>query len=216
LEQWDISLSVDNAEGYAPHTISFTCKIESENQPYTFLYDFGDGTPISILQNEVHTYTYSGTYTASIKVTDLNGNTATKTQKIIVSEVPNQTPGVSAAVTVAVNVNQSEYQVGDQLRLDVTANGNELVDLYVIIIFPGGSFQSVLYPLNFSMINAVLPYQSEISISDEQIFPILDVPLPQGIQKGTYSCYGLVMIPGSDPWDVANWINYAGMNFEFK
>ena len=66
------------------------------------------------------------------------------------------------------------------------------------------------------MTNSIMPYKAGVELSGEQTFPILDVALPPGIPHGTYSCYGLVMIPGSDPWKAENWINFDGKDFEFK
>jgi len=81
-----------------------------------------------------------------------------------------------------------------------------------VSMFPGGFFQTIVYPLNFSMVNAITPYQSGISLSVEQTFPILDIVLPHG----TYTCYGIVMTPGSDPWDDTGWIYFDFKTFEMK
>ena len=41
-------------------------------QPYTWEWDFGDGTTNSLERNPCHTYTSTGQYTATITVTDIN------------------------------------------------------------------------------------------------------------------------------------------------
>ncbi len=52
--------------------------------PYTFMWDFGDGTT-SALQNPVHTYAVSGTYTVTLTTADSQGCTVTSTQNVTVT-----------------------------------------------------------------------------------------------------------------------------------
>ncbi len=124
--------------------------------------------------------------------------------------------GIKTDATIAVNLNQPAYQVGDQLLFSVTANGQVNIDLYVAIMFPGGFFQCVMYPLNFSMVNTLMPYQTGIELSGEKTFPILDFILPKGIPHGTYTCYGIVTPSGSDPWEIESWIHFDYKTFEMK
>ncbi|MBF0467893.1 MAG: hypothetical protein HQK61_03265, partial [Desulfamplus sp.] len=122
--------------------------------------------------------------------------------------------GVKADATIAVNLNKSAYKIGDQLLFSVTANGQKSVDLYVVLMFPGGFFQCIVYPLSFGMTNSIVPYQKAVSLSGEQNFTILDINLPQGIPQGTYTCYGIVTVSGSDPWNTENWIHFDYSSFE--
>jgi len=122
--------------------------------------------------------------------------------------------GVTTGATIAVNLNQPSYKIGDQLMLSVTINGEQSVDLYVALMFPGGFFQTIIYPLNFSMVNSIMPYQTAIALSGEKTFPIMDSALPQGIPHGSYTCYGIVMLPGSDPWNTENWLHFDFKSFE--
>jgi len=61
-------------EGAPPLKVQFTASVEEESGgPFTFSWDFGDGTKSSD-QNPVHTYEKVGEYTATLTVTDQKGN----------------------------------------------------------------------------------------------------------------------------------------------
>ncbi|MCP4117606.1 MAG: PKD domain-containing protein, partial [Desulfobacteraceae bacterium] len=68
-----ISAQSDTASGNAPLNINLGVTVESGASPYTFQWNFGDGTPGSSQQNPEHTYFDAGTYTAEVTVTDDNG-----------------------------------------------------------------------------------------------------------------------------------------------
>ncbi|RLF34307.1 MAG: hypothetical protein DRM98_00895, partial [Thermoplasmata archaeon] len=63
------------------------------NQPYTWLWDFGDGNTSSE-QNPTHTYSQSGTYTVTLTVTDDNGDSDSDTTTAEISS--NQPPVADA------------------------------------------------------------------------------------------------------------------------
>src|SRR5207244_1593124 len=54
----------------APAVVSFAGSAQGGVQPYTFAWDFGDGTPGSAEQGPAHLYSYEGTYVAKLTVTD--------------------------------------------------------------------------------------------------------------------------------------------------
>src|SRR5262249_56543352 len=56
--------------GNAPLTVAFTGSATGGTAPYSFSWNFGDGSPASTLQNPSHTYSTAGTYTATLTVTD--------------------------------------------------------------------------------------------------------------------------------------------------
>ncbi|MEO0312715.1 MAG: hypothetical protein RIQ89_2372 [Bacteroidota bacterium] len=56
--------------GCYPLTVNFT---DASQDAISFGWDFGDGTPNSILQNPSHTYALPGFYTVTHTITDLNG-----------------------------------------------------------------------------------------------------------------------------------------------
>lgn len=54
----------------------------------SYLWDFGDGTPISNQMSPIHVYTIHGTYTVSMVITDLNGCVSSISQNITINSVP--------------------------------------------------------------------------------------------------------------------------------
>lgn len=72
--------------GTAPFNVSFTGSGSGGNPGYTYNWTFGDGGS-SVLQNPYHVYMAAGTYTALLKVKDLNGDTAGASSQITVSGV---------------------------------------------------------------------------------------------------------------------------------
>jgi len=93
----DISPTSDFIGGetniYQGEYIQFTCTGTQGNAPATFLWDFGDGSPTSDLQNPLHQYLIVGVYNVSLSVTDRNGDedSLVKIDYINVSlnEIPN-------------------------------------------------------------------------------------------------------------------------------
>jgi len=124
--------------------------------------------------------------------------------------------GVQTDAIVRVNLNRSEYQIGDELLFSLTVNGKTTVDLYAVLIFPEKYFVTILYPLTLSFPKSIMPYQTSIELSSEQTFSILDIVLPKGLSKGTYTCFGIVTTSGSDPRDAINWIHFDFKTFEMK
>ncbi len=122
--------------------------------------------------------------------------------------------GTDAAATVKAALNQSAYKAGDILRFDTILNGNATIDLYVAIGFPGGFFQSITHPLNFNMVNMLLPYKSDLPVSGEKTYSIIQsLELPDGLLSGEYTLYALIVQQGEDPWDGANWIHFDYQTF---
>ncbi len=65
------NFTANSTKGTAPLNVQFTDK--SNNSPTSWLWDFGDGTT-SIDQNPIHNYSTPGTYTVTLKVTNLAGD----------------------------------------------------------------------------------------------------------------------------------------------
>jgi outer membrane protein assembly factor BamB len=78
------------AEAYGPYNSAMTEPIQFNGEafggtpPYTYHWDFGDGTS-SEEQNPTHTYSNVATYTAIFTVTDNEGNTSTDTAQVTIT-----------------------------------------------------------------------------------------------------------------------------------
>jgi PKD repeat protein len=84
--------------GNAPLSVSFTGSATGGTAPYTYSWNFGDGST-STSQNPSHTYSSAGTYKATLTVTDSASpaNTATSSVTVTVSTVGNPLAATASA-----------------------------------------------------------------------------------------------------------------------
>ena len=80
------TMSVNATEGTAPATFEFKANIVGGVKPYTFSWNFGDGTKEGNKQTVVHTFKEAGTYTVTAGVIDGQHTTGSAGLKIIVKE----------------------------------------------------------------------------------------------------------------------------------
>ena len=87
------------ATGNAPLTVNLTGSATGGTAPYTYSWNFGDGTT-STTQNPSHTYTTAGTYTATLTVTDSSSPAKTATSSVTtnVSAVGNPLAASASAI----------------------------------------------------------------------------------------------------------------------
>lgn len=79
-----VAISANPTSGPAPLPVTFAANVTGGDLPYTFAWDFGDGTT-STTQNPSKTYNADGTYQAKIKVTDADGDVAEVSTTIVVN-----------------------------------------------------------------------------------------------------------------------------------
>ena len=79
-------LTSNATEGTAPATFEFKANIVGGVKPYTFSWNFGDGTKEGNKQTVVHTFKEAGTYTVTATVIDGQHITGSAGLKIIVKE----------------------------------------------------------------------------------------------------------------------------------
>jgi PKD repeat protein len=78
-----VTAAADTTSGTAPLTVNFTGTAANGTQPYTWEWDFGDGSAKSTQQNPSHTYNDPGSYAVTLKVTDSAAKTASDTHLTI-------------------------------------------------------------------------------------------------------------------------------------
>ncbi|HKR07482.1 MAG TPA: PKD domain-containing protein [Bacteroidia bacterium] len=81
------SYTINNNIGCGSLSAHFNCTVPNGT---SWLWDFGDGSPASTLENPVHNYTASGSYTVTLTVTTTSGCDGTKTftNAIIIDPLP--------------------------------------------------------------------------------------------------------------------------------
>ncbi len=77
-----VTATANRACGYAPLNVIFDASAEGGLPPYTYSWNFGDGTPGDTIANPSHSYLTVGTFTATVTVTDSLGRTGTGTVQI--------------------------------------------------------------------------------------------------------------------------------------
>lgn len=73
------------ASGTAPLAVSVTATPAGGTPPYTYDWNFGDGTAHGTTQNANHTFAFGGVFTTVLTVTDAQGHTASQTLTTTVS-----------------------------------------------------------------------------------------------------------------------------------
>jgi PKD repeat protein/Zn-dependent protease len=104
--------------GTVPFTVEFVDL--SDGLPTSWQWDFGDGTG-SWEKNPVHTYTRTGTYTVSLRVTNTGGgDTATKSDYITVIDIPVRAAFTAATLqgTAPLPVQFQDFSTGEVLKWD--------------------------------------------------------------------------------------------------
>ena len=71
--------------GNAPLNVSFTGSATGGTAPYSYSWNFGDGSATSTTQNPSHTYNAAGTFNATLTVTDSSSPAKTATSQVTVT-----------------------------------------------------------------------------------------------------------------------------------
>src|SRR5215472_13697363 len=74
--------------GQVPLNVAFTGSASGGTPPYSYSWNFGDGSAVSTAQNPSHTYNNAGTYTATLTVTDSSSPAKTASSSVSISATP--------------------------------------------------------------------------------------------------------------------------------
>ena len=114
---------------------------------------------------------------------------------------------MSPVPDILAQFNGETFTPGERLEFSVSAKSvPTTIDLYVAILLPSGVFYTFTSaPFSISSPNEIIPYLSGVTAPEE--FAVLDLEVPAGI-GGEYMGCVVATGPGSDPWQIANWLNW--------
>jgi PKD repeat protein len=144
LSSDEIVVQIDaETNGVAGDNMAFNSIVYGGTEPFTYEWDFGDGTPINNQANPLHIFENKGTYTVTLTVTDSNGITDDATTTV---EIKGKTGsadiqqvsgglGIKAIITAGdincdwtMNVNGLVF-IGGEANGNIQANVKETVKL---------------------------------------------------------------------------------------
>ena len=95
IEPLTVEIIASDTEDTAPATFEFEAEITGGMEPYSYSWDFGDGSEEEDDEEDVeHTFDEAGSYSVSLTVTDSRGESASDSIGITVEEPPVEEPPV--------------------------------------------------------------------------------------------------------------------------
>jgi PKD repeat protein len=116
--------------GFAPATFEFEPNVTGGTEPYTYNWDFGDGSEGGQQQTVVHTFNEAGIYTVALTVTDANGEQANDTLQVTVNERPPSPPTPTEVIEKLISVIQNlDDNVPESVKTSLIAALKEASDI---------------------------------------------------------------------------------------
>lgn len=128
-------------------------------------------------------------------------------------------PLPSTEVKVAVELNKTLYQRGDLFSFTLNTMGgmsSQRYDLYGALVFPQGYFLTISNKMQLSGLDEIQPYDTQLELSDEHNFTVLEIKIPDTVETGDYRACGVVALSESDPNDEKNWLDFTCETLSLK
>src|ERR671919_1034814 len=103
----------NSTEGVAPATFEFQANLTGGTEPYTYLWDFGDGSEESDEQTVLHTFEEAGIYNVTLTATDIDNQDAFDSIEITVEEAPAEVVEEEGEATTTTVQNQTQNNQTD-------------------------------------------------------------------------------------------------------
>jgi PKD repeat protein len=98
----------NGTQGVAPATFEFQANLTGGTEPYTYVWDFGDGSEESNEQTVSHTFEEAGTYNVTLGVTDSEDQTASDSIEINVEAAPSPPTTITEPLTAEIISNGTQ------------------------------------------------------------------------------------------------------------
>ncbi|MBI2147540.1 PKD domain-containing protein, partial [Candidatus Woesearchaeota archaeon] len=162
----DVDLFVSDTAGEAPLTVDFAVDVTGDS-PFTFDWDFGDGTAHSGEEDVSHVFTAPGTYVVTLIVTNADGDATTVQVHITVDEPflvidPHRDLRISM-IRLLGSPGFDEAAIGDDVLLAITLDNEAPVDfdgLHISLSIDDLGVRRVLGPFDLQQNEKVTKFVS--------------------------------------------------------
>jgi PKD repeat protein len=123
-EPLTVGIISNGTESVAPATFEFQTNLTGGTEPYTYIWNFGDGSEESDEQTVLHTFEEAGTYNVTLAATDTDNQNAFDSIEISVEELAEEGGGEAATTTVQNQTQNNQTDIGEEeptVQLDETS-----------------------------------------------------------------------------------------------
>src|SRR5215213_3633166 len=119
-----VGIISNGTESVVPATFEFQANLTGGTEPYTYIWNFGDGSEESDEQTVLHTFEEAGTYNITLAATDTDNQNAFDNIEISVEELAEEGGGEAATTTVQNQTQNNQTDIGEEeptVQLDETS-----------------------------------------------------------------------------------------------
>jgi PKD repeat protein len=123
-EPLTVGIISNGTESVVPATFEFQANLTGGTEPYTYIWNFGDGSEESDEQTVLHTFEEAGTYNVTLAATDTDNQNAFDSIEISVEELAEEGGGEAATTTVQNQTQNNQTDIGEEeptVQLDETS-----------------------------------------------------------------------------------------------